>query len=511
MTDPGKKEKFEEKPLKEKEINNINENESFISKLCRLRSSITVEPILAGLIIPSMLARLAIQNLNLDKTCRVKLNFNESICDALIEKRGNLTEYEGDIQKIISNIESWKSVIQTSIPTLLVIFMGAWSDRTGNRKVCILMPIFGEFMVCVSNLLSTFFFNEIGVEVTMFFEAIFPAVTGGWVMVYLGVFSYISDITDEESRTFRVGLVNLCMTAGVPIGTALSGILLKLLGYYGIFIISGTIYMMTFSYGFFYLKSNTKPRADKDEKVEPVTCTDMVTLIKETGEVAVRKRESNFRKKIILTLLVVGIVYGPNHGERIITYMYLRYKLKWDAIKYSLYSTYSIITHSLGALFSISVFSKRWGFHDSMLCLISIVSKLAGSIIMPFVQTDLHMFMIPLIEILNATTFTSLRSMASKLVPSEEMGKMNSLFSLVETLAALMFDPTYSKLYSNTITVFSGAVFVFSSIMTLPAICILVWFFVQHRRETAEARRNKTKDVETVYEAVPQQEKAEKE
>ncbi|CAB3243651.1 unnamed protein product [Arctia plantaginis] len=69
------------------------------------------------------------------------------------------------------------------------------------------------------------------------------------------------------------------------------------------------------------------------------------------------------------------------------------YKLNWDAIRYSLYSTYSIITHSLGALFSISVFSKRWGFHDSVLCLISIVSKLTGSILIAFVTTDLHMFL----------------------------------------------------------------------------------------------------------------------
>lgn len=269
MSDTDKKrEPVEDETVKEKNIKYATkENESFIRKLCRIKSNITVEPILAGLIIPSMLARLAIQNLNLDKTCRVKLNYNDTICDALIDRKGNLTEFEGEVQKVISNIESWKSVIQTSIPTLLVIFMGAWSDRTGNRKVCILMPIFGEFMVCISNLLSTFFFNEIGVEVTMFFEALFPAVTGGWVMVYLGVFSYISDITDEESRTFRVGLVNLCMTAGIPIGTALSGILLKILGYYGIFMISGLIYMMTFSYGFFCLESNTKPRTDKNEKV----------------------------------------------------------------------------------------------------------------------------------------------------------------------------------------------------------------------------------------------------
>lgn len=251
--------KPEEEPLKGEQIkHNELQNKGFIEKLRYIKSSITVEPILAGLIIPSMLSRLAIQNLNLDKACRVKRNFGDEICDALIERRGN-TSYEAEVQAIISGIESWKSIIQTAIPTLLVIFMGAWSDRTGNRKICILMPILGEFMVCLSNILSTYFFYDISVEVTMVLEAVFPAVTGGWVMVFLGVFSYISDITDEESRTFRVGLVNLCMTAGIPLGTAFSGILLELWGYYGVFALSGSIYMITFLYGFIYLKSNTKP------------------------------------------------------------------------------------------------------------------------------------------------------------------------------------------------------------------------------------------------------------
>lgn len=214
--------------------------------------------------------------------------------------------------------------------------------------------------------------------------------------------------------------------------------------------------------------------------------------MKETVSVAFKKRQGNFRSKIILTLLVVAIIYGPDHGERIITYLYLRYKLKWDAVKYSLYSTYSIITHSFGALISISIFSKRWGFHDSVLCLISILSKLAGSISMIFVQTDFQMYTIPIVEILNATTYTSLRSLASKLIPSEEMGKMNSLFSLVETLAALVFDPTYSTIYARTVSVFTGAVYLYSSLMSIPAIAILLWIFIKHRLEL----RNPEKEIE---------------
>ncbi|CAH0407601.1 unnamed protein product [Chilo suppressalis] len=473
----------EEEPLKEKEEKPKSDDKSFFERLWAIKSNITVEPVLAGLIIPSMLARLAIQNLNLDKACRVKLNYGDMVCDALIDRTGNYSDEEANVQKVISNIEAWKSVVQTAIPTILVIFMGAWSDRSGNRKICIILPLIGELMVCISNIVSVFFFYEISVEVTMFFEAFFQAISGGWVMIYLGVFSYISDVTNEETRTFRVGLVNLCMTAGIPIGTALSGILLKWWGFYGIFAASATVYIITLIYSCICLESKTKHN-DSSEKAKSGSCMDIVTMVKETASVAVKKREGNLRLKIIMTLIIVAIIYGPNHGERIVMYMFVRYRLKWDAIKYSLYSTYSIITHSLGAMFSISVFSRMLGYHDTVLCLISIVSKLIGSIYIAFVYTDLQMYMVPIIEILNATTFTSLRSMASKLVPSEELGKMNSLFSLVETLGALMFDPTYSTMYSKTLEIFSGAVFIYSAFLTLPPIAMLIYLFTQHRRET---------------------------
>ncbi|CAH2107733.1 unnamed protein product [Euphydryas editha] len=479
----------EEQPLKEKVNKESFEQRNFIEIIWLIKSNISVEPILAGLIIPSMLARLAVQNLNLDKACRVRLNYTDEICDSLIERKGNLTFYEGEVQKVISNIETWKSVVLTALPIILVILMGAWSDRTGNRKLCILLPLFGEFMVCISNILSTFFFYEISIEITMLLEALFPALTGGWVMIFLGVYSYIGDITDEESRTFRIGLVELCLTVGIPFGTALSGILLKICGYYGIFLLSGTIYLITFSYGLITLKTKTKPGIEYSKKGKALTFFDIFTLVKETVAVVFKKRDENLKKKIILLLSVVLIIYGPNFGESLITYMFVRYRLKWDALKYSIYSTYSIITHSVGALFSISVFSKYLGFHDSMLCLISITSKLIGSVYIAFVKTDLDMFMVPLIEILNATTVTSLRSMVSKLVLPEELGKINSIFSLVEMLAALLLDPTYSAMYARTITIFTGAIYIFSAILTLPPIGILVWIFIQHRRETKLKKR----------------------
>ncbi|CAH2107805.1 unnamed protein product [Euphydryas editha] len=492
MSSDTKNSSPEEQPLKETTETLKKESfeqRSFIEKIWLIKSNISVEPVLAGLIIPSMLARLAIQNLNLDKACRVRLNYTDEICDSFIERKGNLTFYEGEVQKVISNIETWKSVVQTAIPTILVILMGAWSDRTGNRKLCILLPLFGEFLVCISNILSTFFFYEISIEITMFLEALCPAVTGGWVMIALGVFSYISDITDEESRTFRVGLVNFTFTAGIPIGTALSGILLKIWGYYGVFFLSGTIYLITITYGLICLKTKTKPGIEYSQNEKALTFCNIFTLVKETVAVAFKKRDGNLRKKIILLLTMVAIIYGPNHGEDKIAYLFVRYRLKWDALKYSIYSTYSIITHSLGVLFSISVFSKYWGFHDSMLCIISLTSKFVVSVYIAFVRTDLDMYMVPLIQILNVTSYTSMRSMISKLVLPEEIGKIYSLFSLVDTLSSLVIEPTYSAMYARTIQIFTGAVYIFHAIIVLPSMGISVWFFIQHRRETKLKKR----------------------
>lgn len=48
-----------------------------------LKDNITVEPMLACYIIPSVFASLATQNLNLEKACRVNLGYSTEVCDAL--------------------------------------------------------------------------------------------------------------------------------------------------------------------------------------------------------------------------------------------------------------------------------------------------------------------------------------------------------------------------------------------------------------------------------------------
>lgn len=492
MDENKQKHVIEERPLNKDEAQ--NQIKTFGEKLSFIKDNITVEPLLAGLIIPSVISRFAMGNFNLDKACRVSLQFNDTVCDALIKKTStNYSEYEKEVQRLISSIDIWKSVLQTVLPCIIIIFMGAWSDRTGKRKLCILLPIYGEILTSINNIINVYFFYEIPVEVTVFLETLFPAITGGWVTMFLGVFSYISDITSEETRTFRVGVVNFCFTCGLPIGLGLSGILLQRMGYYGIFSTTSIMFTVVLIYGTVVLKEpdillqeKGLPPIERDSKKVAVLDISHVT---DTAMVAFKKRESNLRMKVLLTLFCVFILFGPTSSEHGVFYLFVRNRLNWDMVKFSLYVSYSIILHSFGAMFSITVLSKRLQIDDSLLCLISVISKFVGSIWTAFIQSDIEMYLIPVAEILNATTFTSLRSIASKIVEKQEIAKVNSIFSLTETMASLIFLPFYSWLYMVTLNVFSGAVFLTSAIITIPPSMILTFFYIQHRRGKKSPRK----------------------
>ncbi|KAJ8732261.1 hypothetical protein PYW08_014991 [Mythimna loreyi] len=489
----------EEEPLKVKEK---PKKKTFKEKIAVIKENITVEPLLICHVIPGVLSRLATQNLNLDKACRVNMQFGDHICDALIAKEE--TKYlkqELAVQELISGMEMWKHVLLTALPTFLIIFVGAWSDKTGKRKICILLPILGDLLMCISNILSVYFFYEVPVEVTMFFEGFFPAITGSWVTMYMGVFAYISDISSTESRTFRVGLTNLCLTTGGPIGSVLSGILLKMTGYYGVFSISALLNLFSIVYGLVYIKDPERPIAEKLEKNESSDVRGFlksffdIKHVKDTCTVAFKKGPNNRRTKSILVLASIAFIYGPSHGEYTVRYLYTRYRFNWDALMYSFYGTFFICAHSLGALISISLFSHRLKWDDSMLGLLSNGSKIVGALYTGLARNTMDMYIAVAVEMFNATSFTALRSISSKLVTSDELGKMTSFFNLMEVVTSMIFGPMYSWIYMTTLEIDAGIVYYVSTVLTIPPLLIFAWFFIQYKKDTA---RTKTADGEAI-------------
>ncbi|KAL4707320.1 hypothetical protein ACJJTC_019858 [Scirpophaga incertulas] len=477
--------------IKGKEIENDWKGLDFLQKMKRMFSMITVEPILACYVMPSVLSALATQNLYLEKACRVNLAFDHHICDALTRRdTANYTLEEEAVQKLVASVAGWKTVLQSFLPCGILMFLGAYSDRIGQRKFCMLLPIIGEFLTSIGLIVNTYFFHQLPIEVAAVTEAIFPALTGGWFTMFMGIFSYIADVTTEEQRTLRIGIVNLFYSLGVPVGAALSGILVRKIGLYGVFSLSASLYILSFFYGFYRIKEVKKPEL---KMKKPKNCCEWLRdffdtrYVKETIMVAFKRGPNNRRLRVIMLVVVMCVVIGPIYGEMSVMYLFTRYRFNWNEVDFSMFSTYAMCTSLVGTLFSVGVFSHVMKFDDAIIGIISCTSKILSGFMYAFATKTWQIYIAPLIEIFNGTSFIAMRSMVSKLVDKDELGKVNSFFGLAEAMMPLLYAPMYTSVYTATIKTFPGAFFLLGGGLTVPAVIIFLWLYLANKKHNTAA------------------------
>ncbi|CAG4947120.1 proton-coupled folate transporter-like [Colias croceus] len=460
------------------------------------RSKITVEPYVVCYVLPSVLAGLAVQNLCLEKSCLVNLNYDDKTCTNIMQGRThNLTEQEQNVQKMVASMTAWSFPLQTAVPGILALFVGAWSDRTGNRKRFMVLPILGKLISVVGIILSTVFFRQVGVNETAVIEGLPPALAGGRVAMTMAVYSYITDITSESERTFRLGIITAILTLSRPIGLALSGIMTKRFGYYGVFTVACAFYLTGFVYIVLRLKEKTKKTVDTDQTESlSFSVKDLIATV----NVAFKPREGFRRLQIILIMFAYMLIVGPVLGEAQMTYWFTRYKFKFTEVDYSLFLTYSVLVGTVGSFITIYLFSKRWNIEDSIIGMVACVSRIAASVVYAMAPSRTVYFLGPVLDMFSAAGATSLRSIATKLVNADEVGKTSSLISISEALVPVIYSPVYSKVYLSTLSTFAGAFYLISASLAVPAILIYLSLFIIRRKETEmeQAAATKPKDNE---------------
>lgn len=78
-----------------------------------------------------------------------------------------------------------------------------------------------------------------------------------------------------------------------------------------------------------------------------------------------------------------------------------------------------------GTLFSVGVFSHLLQIDDAIIGVLSSMSKIISSFVYAFATNTWQLYMGPIAEILNGTSFIAMRSIVSKLVQSDELVRLN--------------------------------------------------------------------------------------
>lgn len=115
--------------------------------------------------------------------------------------------------------------------------------------------------------------------------------------------------------------MNLFFGAAWPIGAALSGVLFQKLGFYGVYYISTTLYMIALLYGLIRIKEHPGRLDSNDSNHAPKSCIHFITdffnikHIKEALHVTFKKGPRKRWIRLIMLMFTIVVVQGPMQGQ----------------------------------------------------------------------------------------------------------------------------------------------------------------------------------------------------
>lgn len=103
--------------------------------------------------------------------------------------------------------------------TVLVPLLGSWSDLAGRRPVMIISNL-GMAVQAAINLLVLYLKLPV---YCLLLARILSGLTGDFIAAMACCYSYVADITDQKSRTFRVAILEACRGVSAMLASVLGG------------------------------------------------------------------------------------------------------------------------------------------------------------------------------------------------------------------------------------------------------------------------------------------------
>lgn len=270
----------------------------------RLVSWITVEPVELFYVLMFTTSNVVRDNLFLDKVCLLDLKIDPEACYNLTHGIRIDKNISDAVQDKAASLEVIDGIL-VAIPALIFsLFVGAWSDVNGRKSVLIL-PFIGNILSFVVYIVNYYWFDAIPSPHLLWGSI--AGLTGGYVVLNIGLYGYVSDVTNAENRTMRLSILNGVFSAGFVVGTTLGGKLYKAYGNYylnfGISILFGVAGML---YAIFFTHE-TIDHSEIPEDIRPKRQFFDLKNVKESLQVAFKPRANHGRLHVILLIINFAI------------------------------------------------------------------------------------------------------------------------------------------------------------------------------------------------------------
>ncbi|XP_063368984.1 proton-coupled folate transporter-like isoform X2 [Cydia amplana] len=382
---------------------------------------IIMEPALIGAMVAINLSQTSLQILYLRTACMVDLKIAPEICDKGVGEE--FRSAEAASQTVVSQVNVSRSFVGALISTIILLFVGPWSDCSGRRKPIIILPLVGMCVMTTCIILLSSFpgFNA---TQTLYAVQIPMSLGGNFGLMLAGAFSHIGDVCHATGRdvTRTMGTHRAAIQIAHVMGAVSGPLLYRQLGFHGVFPIALFLQFSSLIFVIVYVKDvNVNPA----NKVSVVNWRLPFLAIK----CLVRARQDH-RRTIIFLMLLVGLSDKLLLStEVMLAFMYYRKKFNWDDITFGLFLAYRNIVSFLGTMLILTLLKRRLRLSDEAVGVLSCLSYLLATSGLIAARHTYVVF----------------------------LRKIYSVLGALESATLIVSSPLYNYLYSRTVKTMADA------------------------------------------------------
>lgn len=169
---------------------------------------------------------------------------------------------------------------------------------------------------------------------------------------------------------------------------------------------------------------------------------------KEIFKTASNLHQSSSRSIFWVTLLALACFKFTSDGPDSIPYLFTRNKFGWNAQDFALLASFSLILNAIGAFGGIWLLKRAFTSSNLMIAVYGFASGIISSVFLAMTAKPRDMYTGTVFGLLQTIPNSVGRSILANICLDGDLGKINAIIVVMETLVTTIAAPTYTFFYS---------------------------------------------------------------
>ncbi|CAI9716536.1 solute carrier family 46 member 3-like [Octopus vulgaris] len=347
--------------------------------------------------------------------------------------------------------------IAEGLPAVVsVIILGAVGDRTGRRKIMIVLPTLG--ITAYSLLYILILYTGWNID-GLFMASALRGLSGSSVSLMAGSSFYAINSVAPENRSSRLAVQEFINGATYAIGNIVVGVWVHYSGFLQPFWFTFclslfSVFLVVFGVEEIQTARRTEPSTENCcyDTFQPLLklfkCKDAALL------------------KIWFAILAFQTYAMVHIGQLNTLVLYLLGKpFVWPSVKIGIFLSVGMACSALGTVLAVPFL--RYHVSDTTIAAVGLVSKAAGTLWIGVIQSEAVLYFSILLLAFQLLPFPMMRAIVSRGIHPTDQGSLFALMHCAESLIHFLSPLIFTVIYASTLRFYTGFIFIVAAIILL--------------------------------------------